>query len=414
MVRYTVEEVWLDGGNEITLDQLRTISPEVYALWTTYTSSVKEESYTANDGENKNDEQKITLTNKRTGVTDAVWYKQWYDIYMYGSGSRPDIYLDIYRTVHTSAAEDGIETELIYPSYRWTNEGLLPPETEAPSEGAGDPAGEEPGTASGDNGSADRQYFWRAELENLPKYDDWGYKITYSAVERTSVNASDFDYAIAEYWTGETCLGTRDEAHPGMEAAYEAQTTNLDGVNPPVSQDASSSYAKYALNANGTFVNRLNKPVAIEGRKLWTNLPAGYPAVDLPNVAFALYRRVQGSGEAFDFGGAPIATLTVQDWSGLKNYTFRLLYEGKNIIDDGAGTVRLGTLKTRQGCPNTRRKASCTNMFSGRKASPAPTGCPWTVPARDPRNRWICLIYRRSPTPSRWRTCSTARLAVCR
>ena len=340
VVRYTVEEVWLDGGNEITLDQLRTISPEVYALWTTYTSSVKEESYTANDGENKNDEQKITLTNKRTGVTDAVWYKQWYDIYMYGSGSRPDIYLDIYRTVHTSAAEDGIETELIYPSYRWTNEGLLPPETEAPSEGAGDPAGEEPGTASGDNGSADRQYFWRAELENLPKYDDWGYKITYSAVERTSVNASDFDYAIAEYWTGETCLGTRDEADPGMEAAYEAQTTNLDGVNPPVSQDASSSYAKYALNANGTFVNRLNKPVAIEGRKLWTNLPAGYPAVDLPNVAFALYRRVQGSGEAFDFGGAPIATLTVQDWSGLKNYTFRLLYEGKNIIDDGAGTVR--------------------------------------------------------------------------
>ena len=120
---------------------------------------------------------------------------------MYGSGSRPDIYLDIYRTVHTSAAEDGIETELIYPSYRWTNEGLRPPETEAPSEGAGDPAGEEPGTASGDNGSADRQYFWRAELENLPKYDDWGYKITYSAVERTSVNASDFDYAIAEYWT---------------------------------------------------------------------------------------------------------------------------------------------------------------------------------------------------------------------
>ncbi|CAN4043537.1 Stage 0 sporulation A-like protein, partial [Dysosmobacter welbionis] len=154
------------------------------------------------------------------------------------------------------------------------------------------------------------------------------------------VNASDFDYAIAEYWTGETCLGTRDEADPGMEAAYEAQTTNLDGVNPPVSQDASSSYAKYALNANGTFVNRLNKPVAIEGRKLWTNLPAGYPAVDLPNVTFALYRRVQGSGEAFDFGGAPIATLTVQDWSGLKNYTFRLLYEGKNIIDDGAGTVR--------------------------------------------------------------------------
>ena len=72
MVRYTVEEVWLDGGNEITLDQLRTISPEVYALWNTYTSSVKEESYTANDGENKNDEQKITLTNKRTGVTSDL------------------------------------------------------------------------------------------------------------------------------------------------------------------------------------------------------------------------------------------------------------------------------------------------------------------------------------------------------
>ena len=292
VVRYTVEEVWLNNGSEITPDQLRTIAPEVYALWSTYTSSVKEESYTANDGEKKNDEQKITLTNKRTGVTDAVWYKQWYDIYMYGSGSRPDIYLDIYRTVHTSAAEDEIKTELIYPSYRWTNEGLLPPETEEPSEGTGDPAGEEPGTASEDNGSADQQYFWRAELENLPKYDDWGYEITYSAVERTSVNASDFDYAVAEYWAGETRLGTRDEADPGMETAYEAQTTSLDGVNPPASQDASGSYAKYALNANGTFVNRLNKPAVIEGRKLWTNLPAGYPAVDLPTVTFALYRRV--------------------------------------------------------------------------------------------------------------------------
>ncbi len=198
-----------------------------------------------------------------------------------------------------------------------------------------------------------------------------------------------------------------------MEAAYEAQTTNLDGVNPPVSQDASSSYAKYALNANGTFVNRLNKPVAIEGRKLWTNLPAGYPAVDLPNVAFALYRRVQGAGEAFDFGGAPSRPLTVQDWSGLKNYTFRLLYEGKNIIDDGAGTVRPES-EDQPGLPKYTEEGKLYEYVLREEGITGANGLPLDGTGEGPRNRWICLIYRRSPTPSRWRTCSTARLAVCR
>ena len=321
VVRYTVEEVWLYNGEEIALSELQTISPDVYALWSTYTRSVEETSYDANDGALENDTQEITLTNTRTGVTDAVWYKEWHDVYMYEAGSRPDIYLDIYQTVHTSETET--ETQLIYPSYRWTDEGLLPPETEEPDAG-GDAGGSEgevsetPAEASGDTA---QQYVWQALLEDLPKYDAYGFEIVYSAVERTNVNASEFDYAIAEYWWEGTRLGTRNEADEGSEGAYTAHTTAL----------TEEDYARYALNAGGTFVNRLDKPLTIEGRKLWTNLPAGYPAEDLPTVTFALYQRERGG--AYDFDAEPIATLTISDWSGLNNYTFQILYVDENIID---------------------------------------------------------------------------------
>ena len=64
-----VEEVWLHNGEEIALSELQTISPDVYALWSTYTRSVEETSYDANDGALENDTQEITLTNTRTGVT---------------------------------------------------------------------------------------------------------------------------------------------------------------------------------------------------------------------------------------------------------------------------------------------------------------------------------------------------------
>ena len=333
VVRYTVEEVWLDQtGNEITLSAAN--YPEVYALWSTYARSVEETSYDANDGALENDTQEITLTNTRTGMTDAVWYKEWHDVYMYEAGSRPDIYLDIYQTVHTSETET--KTQLIYPSYRWTDEGLLPPETEEPDAG-GDAGGSEgevsetPAEASGDTA---QQYVWQALLEDLPKYDAYGFEIVYSAVERTNVNASEFDYAIAEYWWEGTRLGTRNEADEGSEDAYTAHTTALTGQT--------EDYARYALNAGGTFVNRLDKPLTIEGRKLWTNLPAGYPAEDLPAVTFALYQRERGG--AYDFDADPIATLTISDWSGLNNYTFQILYEGENIIGNSDGEVRPETL----------------------------------------------------------------------
>ena len=333
VVRYTVEEVWLHNGEEIALSELQTISPDVYALWSTYTRSVEETSYDANDGALENDTQEITLTNTRTGVTDAVWYKEWHDVYMYEAGSRPDIYLDIYQTVHTSETET--ETQLIYPSYRWTDEGLLPPETEEPDAGgnAGGSEGEASETPAEASGDTAQQYVWQALLEDLPKYDAYGFEIVYSAVERTNVNASEFDYAIAEYWWEGTHLGTRNEADTESEDAYTAHTTALTGQT--------EDYARYALNAGGTFVNRLDKPLTIEGRKLWTNLPAGYPAEDLPTVTFALYQRERGG--AYDFDADPIATLTISDWSGLNNYTFQILYEGGNIID-GSGEVRPETL----------------------------------------------------------------------
>ncbi len=331
VVRYTVEEVWLDQtGNEITLSAAN--YPEVSALWSTYARSVEETSYDANDGALENDTQEITLTNTRTGVTDAVWYKEWHDVYMYEAGSRPDIYLDIYQTVHTSETET--ETQLIYPSYRWTDEGLLPPETEEPDAGgnAGGSEGEASETPAEASGDTAQQYVWQALLEDLPKYDAYGFEIVYSAVERTNVNASEFDYAIAEYWWEGTRLGTRNEADEGSESAYTAHTTDLTGRT-----GEDEDYATYALNVGGTFVNRLDKPLTIEGRKLWTNLPAGYPAEDLPAVTFALYQRERGG--AYDFDAEPIATLTIGDWSGLNNYTFQILYEGGNIID-GSGAVQ--------------------------------------------------------------------------
>lgn len=55
---------------------------------------------------------------------------------------------------------------------------------------------------------------------------------------------------------------------------------------------ATSSDGKpvYVLEAGNTFVNQIRKNVNINGRKVWENVPEGFPVNELPILTFNLYR----------------------------------------------------------------------------------------------------------------------------
>ena len=152
------------------------------------------------------DWQTMAATNSLVGTKDAKWHKEWKDIYRYEQGQRPDIYLDIYRMVHTGQEQGNTQVELYQANYRWE------------------------GKAESDTVSN-----WTAVIEGLPKYDSYGYEITYYAVECTVVTASNFDYApVKYYWSNGGngfALGDREE----VADAYQNDTTyvyHLTGQNP--------------------------------------------------------------------------------------------------------------------------------------------------------------------------------------
>ena len=187
---------------------------------------------------------------------------------------------------------------------------------------------------------SDTVYNWTAVIEGLPKYDSYGYEITYYAVECTVVTASNFDYApVKYYWSNGGngfALGDREE----VADAYQNDTTyvyHLTGQNPVydiggkdvlVVKNRYSVPVNYALAENGTFQNTLEACPNLAGEKLWTSVPAGFAKVDLPPVTFALYQSLDGQT---DSTSTPVATLTVTDWASVEtsgSYIFRFVLQG--------------------------------------------------------------------------------------
>lgn len=327
VVQYQVEEIWLkyneenDEWEEVT--DLRAYK-DLYTLCGDYHPSVTSD-YTPSpdlEDEEERDSQEVTIHNAPSGVKIVTWTKQWKDEYSHSQNWRPDLFLDIYQVVHVQDedAEGSYQEqiELVYEDYRWT--------------------------------VADSIYgndTWTVTLSNMPKYDTYGFEIMYYAVERTVVNAGQFDYQIAQYAydieedeSAEAVLiGTRDE----VDEAYDDYVLDLNSTdykweNNEDQPDSGSDYANYALREDGTFINQLAANITISGEKIWESLPGDFlERGTLPSIRLDVSRSV-GDTPAPD---NPVATLTItsEQWKDLRTpsgaYQYLIKYKGENKLEIG-------------------------------------------------------------------------------
>lgn len=300
-VRYTVEEVFVHK-------ETKTIVPEseigaydqyaaVAAAWADYQCSSDPGPYKVG-ANHALDTQDFTITNKLSATTTVNWYTLWQDDYAYETGNRPDIYLDIYATIHVKDEDGNVttQTSVYRRNYRWEY-----------------------------NEEIDRQNFWICTLEGLPQYDDLGYEIVYSAVMNSSVKTTDFDYQDTAYAEGEDSDGSKDIFATATDGPTDGSTDE-----DKLTQLGEDEGGKYALNAGNTFVNAIYATITYAGEKLWTNLPDNYPAVDLPTVTFTLSRKTED-----DTTAKKVATMTIEgeDWNTLKTngrYIFEFGCESDN------------------------------------------------------------------------------------
>lgn len=259
------------------------------------------------------DFQEFKATNSLTGTKDVRWHKEWNDAYRNQEGERPDIFLDVFREVHVEDEDGkiGTQLELVVKDYQWT------PTT---TEGEGE-----------ESGPVDAVNYWTATMEGVPEYDRLGYKITYFAVERAVGNTEMFDYGPVRYYMGETKLGDR------LEVEEKYTEPNVDGEQYACSLKNGDDYVEvanmgdetladryrdrtvnYALGEGGTFENYLRADPNLAGSKLWQGVESGYPTDQLPQVTFALYRKMadakpDDTGEVTE--PEEVATLQV-NWGG--------------------------------------------------------------------------------------------------
>ena len=298
VVRYTVREVLVDAAGNI-LPLANAPDDAVAELLAEYAVAYGEPVYRPfYDGAGSAldiDTHDASIVNRLEDEKTVSWDKVWKDAYADGNGKRPDIYLDIYRTVHTDRQIDP-EAELYRSNYQ---------------------------VYTSDEG-------WTASL-SVPQYDPEGYEYFYYAVERTLALSEDFDYAPAEYSLHGTAIGTVNDGE-GAAGAPGGPTSKLEVSDSGV----------WALVEGGTFTNRLVGTVSIQGQKLWANLPASYPADDLPAATFVLMQKVQG---APDRTAIEAARVTIEQWADAMvngSYIFRLEYEGGNVnaVENGAMSVQ--------------------------------------------------------------------------
>ena len=254
------------------------------------------------------DFQTFEATNSLTGTKDVQWYKEWNDAYRNQEGERPDIFLDVFRLVHEDDATTKLE--LVVKDYQWT-----PTTTEG--EGEGDTV-------------EDAVNNWTATMEGVPLYDSLGYKITYFAVERAVNDTERFDYGPVRYYnTKGDLMGDRltvDKQYLESTIDFEPAACSLknengkyvevDGIN--LEERYSNRTVNYALGEGGTFENYLRANPNLAGSKLWQGVESGYPTDQLPQVTFALYRKMadakpDDTGEVTE--PEEVATLQV-NWGG--------------------------------------------------------------------------------------------------
>lgn len=360
VVRYTVKEYWLlETGTGRTIYSTAGLKNDVnlynvYELAKEYSVAFGEEIYVVDQADHTRDTQTLEITNRLTGTKDVLWHKQWEDSYNHEENLRPDIYLNVYSVSHKENDDGSIGTQVsqVMKNYRWQNSALSDPD-----EDIYDPLY-----------SKDRH--WHAVLEDMPKYDSLGYEIIYYAVERTSVDAAAFDYQDVQY--GIPKDGSGDFAVPGSgsdasggvvrvgtasggrDDSYQTDDTVKDWFLELSGSGEGGQAGEnvYALAEDGTFYNRIQKHVVIDGEKVWENLPAGYDEKELPSVTLHVTRYVQADDlnedqadedeKVWDENSETgdhrvVASLKLSQWEQLEKngdyrYRFTISYAGENNL----------------------------------------------------------------------------------
>lgn len=266
-------------------------------------------SYTPNHGRHGFDKLEIKLTNQISGEKEVYFLKEWKDAYRYEMGERPDIYLDLYQLRHVE--ENGQITEKIssiYKDRKWT--------------------------------------FYEDEDVNMcsfgkmPKYDALGYEIIYYAREKMKTDKEFFDYTDVyyKYLNGSTPETSIDKyIEIGDEKGF---ITKEDGSIVPDDSYKTALYQNtdgvYLLKEKGVFVNRIEESVFVGGKKIWANMPVGFPEAELPGMKFKLYQYLEGDHipEGKIEGKEPIAVLEVTNWKeqyAEGEYRFGMKYQGENV-----------------------------------------------------------------------------------
>ncbi len=287
-VTYTVEEIVVKEGENGTWTEVESVPQDIQNLLNQYSRTVGETKYEVGPN-HAQDKASIDVTNRLQETKTVNWHKEWYDEYAYAGNLRPDIYLNIYKVEH-DANGDPKTPEIYVRDYRWVYKA---------------------GTGT------DQKSNWTAQISGLPRYDDYGYEILYYATEHTVIDWAAIDYVEVGYEFDGKGIGSASDPVD--------ETTHV--VNVTILENTRAGEALYALQESGTFINRLENNVTIQGQKVWSSLPAGWNPANLPTVTFAVD---QYKGE--ELVQPDIATLTVSDWTDWQNgtYTFQITHTGEN------------------------------------------------------------------------------------
>ena len=333
-VRYTVEEVVveLDADGNVT-DNAVTDSLSDYPytdettgeeytlqeLWNWYTRSYDKSDYNVAE-KHERDTHAIQVTNSLVGAKNVQWHKQWADRYAYETGVRPDIFLNIYAWTPDRPDAENTPPRLVYENYRWT------------------PNKDYPGND---------EYSWTVTIEDLPKYDAQGYEIFYYATEHSNIEWAQLDYTEVQYafpdpnstvqWIN---IGTQTK----LSESYNFDLNYVVNVgSEDIGTDAPGAH--FALREDGMFINHLSASITLQGRKVWSSLPNGWQAKDMPTITFNVYQYADENSNGRqdeEEETSPVASLTISNWSNWANGTFQfeIKYLGKNIgtIDED-GTI---------------------------------------------------------------------------
>lgn len=204
------------------------------------------------------------FVNRLSKKTDFTVYKVWKDKAT-GGINRPDLYLTLYQYDKGDGTGKETKTHTIYEDQLWT-----------------------PGTS-------DQLYHWKIQVDDLPKYNEYGVPYIYYMTERMNENGASIGISYKYAYENNTIVGSP------TNAAYD----------------------------EGYIINRLEDTMTISGEKIWQNVE-GYAKDSLPIPVIKLYRDLRADANdtpqlmnsvTLENGGTKFAFATDSNAEPLQKYS---------------------------------------------------------------------------------------------